>query len=142
MTGPWLWMIRTTLLRLLTLVTSAMSLCAPRLRDTKIRYENTIPSSNPAISDRCLKDAPLLTWKQYRDKYIDACLTLDGRGRNNRCCTGSKCQRSDPTFRCRDCFGLALYCKACIINHHRNEPLHILEVLLLQPYEYSGIVVN
>lgn len=142
MTSPWLWMICTALLRLLTLVTSATSLCVPRLRDTKIQYDNTIPSSNSAISDPCLKDAPLLTWKKYWDKYIDACLTLDGRGWHDGCCTGSKCQSPNPTFRCCDCFGLALYCKACIIDHCCNEPLHFLEVLLPQPYEYSGIVIN
>lgn len=79
-------------------------------------------------SDPNLKDAPLLTWKQYRDKYLDACLVLDGRGRHHQCCTSSGCQQSNPTFRCRDCFGLALYCKACIIDHHRNGPLHFLEV--------------
>ena len=129
----------TLLLRSITLPTS---LCAQRLRDTKIQYDCVIFASNLAVSNPYLKDAPLLTWKQYRDEYLDACLTLDGRGRHYKCSTCAICQKSNPTFRCRDCFGLSLYCKACILNHHRNEPLHFLEVLLPWPSYYSNIVSN
>ena len=132
MSSLWLWMIWMALL--LTLVTLPTSLCMQRLRDTKIQYDNIIPSLNSAVSNPCLKDAPLLTWKQYWDKYIDACLTFDGQRQHDRYSTGSKCQRSNLTFCCCDWFGLVLYCKACIINYHCNEPLHFLEVLLLQPY--------
>ena len=118
------------------------SLCTQRLRDTKIQYDCVIFASNLAVSNPYLKDVPLLTWKQYRDEYLDACLTLDGRGRHYKCSTCAICQKSNPTFRCHDCFGLSLYCKACILNHHRNEPLHFLEVLLPWPSYYSNIVSN
>ncbi|KAF8222307.1 hypothetical protein L208DRAFT_1077656, partial [Tricholoma matsutake] len=54
----------------------------------------------------------LMMWKKYRQEYLDACLILDGHG---------------ATFRCQDCFGYRLYCKACIIECHHDQLLHILE---------------
>src|SRR5260221_6498591 len=125
---------------LLALITLPTSLYTQRLRDTKIRYDNAITASKLGLSDPHFKDVPLLTWKLYRDKYLDACLMLDGRGQHHQHSTCSGCQKSNPTFRCCDCFGLSLYCKSCIANRHRNEPLHFLEVLL-QPY-YSIIIMN
>lgn len=75
-----------------------------------------------------LKDAPLVTWKQYQQEYLDVCLMLDGRGRHNGYCTSALCQWPGPIFHCGDCFGYGLYCKACIIEGHHTEPLHIIEV--------------
>ena len=115
------------LLPTLIMMSLPTSLCTQRLRDTKTRYNITfskLASPNPR-----LKDAPLLTWKHYRDEYLDACLALDGRGHHNRFSTCSGCPQSNPSFRCRDCFRLTLYCKACIVHRHHNEPLHFLEVL-------------
>lgn len=126
MTSPWLWMTRTTPLLMST--TLPTSLCAQRLRDIRIRYDSAIIASDLAVSNPHFKDVPLLTWKQYRNEYLDACLTLNGRGRHDKCSTCPKCQKANPTFRCQDCFGFALYCKTCISDHHRNEPLHFLEV--------------
>ena len=95
------------------------------------RYQNSVCISSAIIrntSDVPLEDAPLVTWKKYRQEYLDTCLILDGCGRHNGHCASATCQRSGATFRCRDCFGYRLYCKACIIACHHDQPLHILEV--------------
>jgi len=63
---------------LLTLIAPPTSLYAQRPRDTRIRYDKSITALKSALSDLCLKDVPLLTWKQYRDEYLDACLMLEG----------------------------------------------------------------
>ena len=106
----------------LALITLPTSLYTQRLRDTKIWYDNAITASKLELSDPHLKDAPLLTWKLYRDSYLDACLMLNGRGQHHQhsTCSGSGCQQPNPTFCCCDCFGLSLYCKSCIANrvHH------------------------
>ena len=102
-----------------------------RVRVKAKRYQNSVRISSRMTrntSDIPLEDAPLVTWKQYRQEYLDACLILDGRGRRNGHCASAPCQRSGPSFRCRDCFGNRLFCKACIVEHHRDQPLHILEV--------------
>ncbi|KAF8059256.1 hypothetical protein FPV67DRAFT_1675319 [Lyophyllum atratum] len=58
-------------------------------------------------------DNPLLTWINYRDKYLDAMLQLEGRGRFAETC--ASCRDPEPTYRCLDC-------------HGRRMPLHRIEV--------------
>ncbi|KAG1846153.1 hypothetical protein C8R48DRAFT_750647 [Suillus tomentosus] len=38
------------------------------------------------------------------------------------------CGSVDLSFRCRECFGMEMYCKDCILKCHRHLPLHIMEV--------------
>jgi len=97
------------------------------------RYQNSVCAAWRWIhlSDRCLQDAPLVTWKQYRNEYLDACIMLEGRGRYSACCAGWGCNESNAIFRCCDCFGLALYCQTCILRRHDDQPLHIIEVSVL-----------
>ncbi|KAK1234303.1 hypothetical protein PQX77_002500 [Marasmius sp. AFHP31] len=74
-------------------------------------------------------DAPLLTWvEKHRENYLDGLLATEGRGRifyNEEGC--SECKGSKATFRCTDCFGLWMLCKACIVHQHRDEPLHVIQ---------------
>ena len=87
------------------------------------------------------KDTPLLTWKEYRGHYLDACLELEGRGRFRQPeCAKLNCRsiltdrRVPPdanvsrTFRCLDCFGNGLYCQQCLVSDHLLNPLHRIEV--------------
>ena len=73
----------------------------------------------------------MLTWKEYRGEYLDACLILEGRGRFFKTCANANCGTSStvtPTFRCLDCFGYGLYCRQCIVTAHQVNPLHQIEV--------------
>ncbi|KAL0069538.1 hypothetical protein AAF712_003196 [Marasmius tenuissimus] len=72
-------------------------------------------------------DAPLLTWSEkHRDQYLDWNLVTEGRGRlfDGNCVD---CKLPGASFRCLDCFGLRMVCKTCILNRHRDEPLHMIQ---------------
>ncbi|KAF8191957.1 hypothetical protein K438DRAFT_1590620, partial [Mycena galopus ATCC 62051] len=66
------------------------------------------------------------TWIPCRDSYCDALLQLKGRGPwwSKGC---ARCNNPNPIWRCADCFGNRLLCGACMIERHRDEPLHLSE---------------
>ncbi|KAJ6487280.1 hypothetical protein C8R47DRAFT_1216473 [Mycena vitilis] len=72
-------------------------------------------------SDKSLSD-----WRQKRDDYLSALIWRDGRGEHDRlvcpACKGKS--ELPPLMRCRDCFGDVLYCEACIVARHHENPLH------------------
>ncbi|KAJ7500476.1 hypothetical protein B0H11DRAFT_1714588, partial [Mycena galericulata] len=70
---------------------------------------------------------PVKTWIPRRDDYCDAMLRLKGRGAwwSNGC---ARCGDRTPNWRCQDCFGNRMLCTACMIEKHRDEPLHLFEV--------------
>ncbi|KAG2123716.1 hypothetical protein BD769DRAFT_1628906 [Suillus cothurnatus] len=68
-------------------------------------------------------------WLDEREKYLLELIRLEGRGdyASRETCQGHSECTSEPAYRCRDCFGTELYCQACIINRHRENPLHKIE---------------
>ncbi|KAF8214211.1 hypothetical protein K438DRAFT_1563306 [Mycena galopus ATCC 62051] len=76
-----------------------------------------------------LQDPSLSEWHNKRDAYLTALLRRDGTvddGKSARLvCPG--CRECVPEFRCRDCFGDMMYCKTCLLNKHRENPLHRVE---------------
>lgn len=93
------------------------------------RYEN---SACPFIHSfkappHCnFQDAPLKTWVDYREHYIDEMMGLEGRGRLQASCAG--CNIAHPIYRCKDCLHGCLWCSSCILEKHRMQPLHMIEV--------------
>ncbi|KAG1841044.1 hypothetical protein DFJ58DRAFT_634837, partial [Suillus subalutaceus] len=61
--------------------------------------------------------------------YLLELIRLEGRGdyASRETCQGRSECMSEPAYCCRDCFGTELYCQACIINRHRENPLHRIE---------------
>ncbi|KAJ7494558.1 hypothetical protein B0H11DRAFT_1716969 [Mycena galericulata] len=61
-----------------------------------------------------------------RDDYSDGMLRIKGRGGwwSKGCAV---CAEANPTWRCGDCFGNRMLCTHCVIERHRDEPLHLLE---------------
>ena len=76
----------------------------------------------------------MLAWaEKHRDQYLNAQLETEGRGRiflKKECC--SQCKQTKAEYRCMDCFGLRMLCKACILHHHHDEPLHFVQVCSFQ----------
>ncbi|KAJ7749127.1 hypothetical protein B0H16DRAFT_1319479, partial [Mycena metata] len=65
-------------------------------------------------------------WIPKRDQYADALIQREGRGPWwSEGCAG--CDTPSPTWRCEDCFGNRMLCRACVTQRHRDEPLHILQ---------------
>jgi hypothetical protein len=97
----------------------------------KKRYENSVRSlfllREPIINGYGVQDHPIKTWIPCRDDYCDALLKLKGRGPwwSEGCAI---CKEANPTWRCEDCFGNRLLCQVCIVEKHKDEPLHQFQV--------------
>ncbi|KAK7039759.1 CxC2 domain-containing protein [Favolaschia claudopus] len=71
-------------------------------------------------------DMALHEFRALRDEYLREFLRLDGCGdASTEICAG--CDAAEPSFRCKDCFGELLYCRACCVDMHKRNPLHRIE---------------
>ncbi|KAF7348390.1 CxC2 domain-containing protein [Mycena sanguinolenta] len=95
-------------------------------------YEEPYSAPSPTLEPpRVVKpsDPSLSQWRAKRDAYLSALICRDGTGDDGlaadpycpTCSTGAR------EFRCRDCFGDVLYCRSCIVQKHRENPLHRIE---------------
>ncbi|KAJ7720502.1 hypothetical protein B0H14DRAFT_3098545 [Mycena olivaceomarginata] len=66
----------------------------------------------------------------YRDRFLDELLRLEGRGayRHQTRCGNCDVVAAEAPYRCKDCFSDALFCKACLVRMHKDNPLHRVEV--------------
>ncbi|KAJ7248279.1 hypothetical protein B0H12DRAFT_985979, partial [Mycena haematopus] len=72
---------------------------------------------------------PILPFIPMRNTFLDALLRREGRGTWwSKGCMGDGCLELRATYQCQDCFGGRLLCSRCVVQRHRDEPLHILEV--------------
>jgi hypothetical protein len=66
-------------------------------------------------------------WTQYADAFLQALITLEGRGESPaNCC--SHCQAPEGCYQCLCCDNLGLVCQLCIVAAHQYLPLHRIEV--------------
>ncbi|KAF8215193.1 hypothetical protein K438DRAFT_1562232, partial [Mycena galopus ATCC 62051] len=71
---------------------------------------------------------PVKAWIPHRNDRLNTLMRLEGRGTWwTKGCT--QCHEENPTWRCEDCFGGRLLCTSCVIENHRDEPLHLLQVI-------------
>ncbi|KAJ7788324.1 hypothetical protein B0H14DRAFT_3504322 [Mycena olivaceomarginata] len=61
----------------------------------------------------------------FRDAYLRVLMTREGTMGQNQC----PCGRSGK-YRCGECFGIQMYCQACIVEAHRLRPLCRIEAWL------------
>ncbi|KAG2750180.1 hypothetical protein P692DRAFT_20874680 [Suillus brevipes Sb2] len=74
-----------------------------------------------------IQNVHLLHWRQERSSYLDEMVRLEGRGDEIARETCS-CKGEDPLlYRCRDCFGAEMVCRACVLQRHAHNPLHRVE---------------
>ncbi|KAG0695048.1 hypothetical protein DFH29DRAFT_985048 [Suillus ampliporus] len=68
-------------------------------------------------------------WVNEREKYLMELIRLEGCGDYATCeaCHGHHECTFEPEYRCKDCFGTELYCKDCMVERHRDNPLHRIE---------------
>lgn len=103
----------------------------PTLKPIKPSVRLFLPSHlnllvlKPAPQDKSLSD-----WRSKVDLFASEYIRLHGRRRVDiDCCPG--CGSAAPKIRCRDCHGGALYCEACCVVRHAENPLHRVYVSLL-----------
>ncbi|KAJ7620525.1 hypothetical protein DFH06DRAFT_1341651 [Mycena polygramma] len=65
-------------------------------------------------------------WITHRETYAECMVRREGRGPWWAAGCGV-CEEANPTWRCEDCFGGRMVCASCIVERHRDEPLHFLE---------------
>ncbi|KAJ7812570.1 hypothetical protein B0H14DRAFT_3478739 [Mycena olivaceomarginata] len=71
-----------------------------------------------------VKDHPVKTWIPFRNEYCNGLLQLKGLWWSKGCAI---CQHPNLTWRCEDCFGNRLLCGVCVVEKHRDEPLHLFQ---------------
>ncbi|KAJ7791277.1 hypothetical protein B0H14DRAFT_3567333 [Mycena olivaceomarginata] len=79
--------------------------------------------------DSVMRDRPMAQWRDRRAVFLDELLRTEGRRyhrQQTRCATCAT-DVAKAIFRCRDCFTDALFCKACLVSIHRDNPLHRVE---------------
>lgn len=83
------------------------------------------------LSNLLLQDEPLAAWMPLRDEYLDEVLRLEGRGRFGRSLMCGLCGEDAAEYRCCECVGGRLLCKACTLATHALLPLHRIQVTRL-----------
>ncbi|KAJ7028789.1 hypothetical protein C8F04DRAFT_1265542 [Mycena alexandri] len=87
--------------------------------------DNDGPAPVPDAGPKPIKpsDKSLSDWQSKVDVFTSEYVRLLGRGGANiESCPG--CGEAAPKIRCRDCHGGALYCEACSVARHAENPLH------------------
>ncbi|KAI0060628.1 hypothetical protein BV25DRAFT_1806815 [Artomyces pyxidatus] len=79
-----------------------------------------------------MQDFPLTTWRMHRNEYLREVLRLEGRGSSPGHAKCADCLSETPegvegSYRCVDCFGRDMVCKACCVRRHLHTPLHRVE---------------
>ncbi|KAJ7071719.1 hypothetical protein B0H15DRAFT_793414 [Mycena belliarum] len=70
----------------------------------------------------------MLAFIPERMNYLDALVQREGRGPWwSKGCMGTGCLQLEAEYRCEDCFGGRLLCRSCILDRHRDEPLHLVQ---------------
>ncbi|KAF8144857.1 hypothetical protein K438DRAFT_1992419 [Mycena galopus ATCC 62051] len=76
-------------------------------------------------------DHPMAQWVAHRrERFLDELLRLEGRHDHRLQTKCANCPRkaAEAVYRCKDCFTDALFCKACLVSIHRDNPLHRVEI--------------
>ena len=61
-------------------------------------------------------------------------------------CAGLDCEvpigHPEPTFRCRDCLDVQLYCTKCVVTIHKTHPFHRIQVSNFIEFVFSWLLIN
>lgn len=69
-------------------------------------------------------------WLPLRASYLDEMLRHDGLGDGDtQAC--ARCNSSDAIFKCINCLFDQLYCSACMVERHLDNPLHRICVSIM-----------
>ncbi|KAJ7306264.1 hypothetical protein DFH08DRAFT_824713 [Mycena albidolilacea] len=70
-------------------------------------------------------DDNLRYWvENFRDEYLRVLITREGTmGGADRC----SCGEAEAVYRCNECHGMQMFCRACVVEAHRRRPLCRIE---------------
>ncbi|KAL0568500.1 hypothetical protein V5O48_013480 [Marasmius crinis-equi] len=82
-----------------------------------------VPGSSGRVGG---KEDPLRRMQATAREMLQLMVTLEGRcGSQTMCssCSGEE----DVSYRCRACYGHAMFCKSCLVGNHRSQPFDHIE---------------
>ncbi|KAF7292129.1 CxC2 domain-containing protein [Mycena indigotica] len=92
------------------------------------------PSSNPAGARQSqpalnlLQDKAMQDWaEKFRDKYLQAMLWRNGRGKQSELCASCGSGSQKAIYRCESCHGDRMVCAECCVQEHETNPTHFIE---------------
>ncbi|KAG2029921.1 hypothetical protein BDR03DRAFT_987446 [Suillus americanus] len=96
---------------------------------------------NDHLAETSLEDYPLLTWMEEWDHFLLELIHMEGHGdfTVQETCQGSAGCTNALEFRCEDCLGTELYCKACTVEGHIENPTHRIEYWNGQHFEDTNL---
>ncbi|KAF8870221.1 hypothetical protein BD779DRAFT_1614195 [Infundibulicybe gibba] len=95
----------------------------PRLFDPAYVEHLAEMSLEPTKRARTNADEPLAMWMLESEVFLEEMITLEGRGWDPpKCCCD--CLSGPADHECLDCLGRHLRCAECIVEKHRENPLH------------------
>jgi hypothetical protein len=108
--------------------TNATARPAQKSKKTQTRLVRLMSLTLVAVSSPYLQKN-LTEWVAFRDSFLDELLRHDGHGDSvGASDTCDSCGQGVATIKCQDCFCQLLRCRECIIDSHKNLPLHRISV--------------
>ena len=97
---------------------------------------NALGPSNLPQKKAKLRDQYLERWLEQKGDFLDAMVALEAPEEGTMRCT--MCGSTDTDLhRCKDCFNPAdLHCAGCIVELHRDSPLHRIEVSAIKDAQW------
>ncbi|KAG1860956.1 hypothetical protein F4604DRAFT_1882528 [Suillus subluteus] len=94
-----------------------------QIQEPEFSFDDNFDTAEYTIYDEHIADTT------EHENFLLELLWLDGRGDFifDQVCKGHDRCQGHPDYRCRDCFGTALYCKGCMLVRHQESPLHRLQ---------------
>lgn len=97
-----------------------------RKRTAAVRTFFFAPRTHILTGSIFMQEHPLRKWLGQRDHYLLELIRRDGRGDDGSQCF--HCHLADGLYRCIDCHGGSMLCRACMVSTHYTTPLHRIEV--------------
>ncbi|KAF9555270.1 hypothetical protein CPC08DRAFT_766080 [Agrocybe pediades] len=89
--------------------------------------ETDVPCEESMPGKKRRAEEPLKDWLEDRDYFLSEMLRLEGMDSSMEFCVDCHASGDISLFRCTDCDGMELFCRACVLNNHRRSALHRLE---------------
>ncbi|KAI0069871.1 hypothetical protein K474DRAFT_1568226, partial [Panus rudis PR-1116 ss-1] len=83
----------------------------------------------------------LQAWMPFRDEYAEEMLRYEGHRNAAGIQPCVRCEHSEGTVRCLDCFDSPSWCPTCSIDLHRSMPLHRMQQFNGKYYEKTSLKV-
>lgn len=75
-------------------------------------------------------------WLPFRDTHVHELARHDGWADLSKVCV--HCGKVASVYKCEECYGPTVYCRACVVSAHARLPLHRIKVRFLDVFCVRG----